>query len=258
MARTAWLPLLLVLHLAGCASAPSLEGHAARPAAGASIRFGVDTFAFPNDIRSRNPDKPDLYANYCFVMARGVTQFHRFARFAPDQPPVQPSDYVELVREVVAHAPWEPALSAEERVVIPGYASLYEFSAAQERAVKEGLGGRFWTVVHWTNWRVFLPWSQEQQQRVAAETLAELDQGNPVQLLVTNLPKVELNHTVVAYDYRVYDGRFLEFIVYDPNEPAAPGWVAFDRTDRRFFASGVYDTEPGLIRAFRMYYSPFL
>jgi len=59
MARTAWLPLLLVLHLAGCASAPSLEGHAARPAAGASIRFGVDTFAFPNDIRSRNPDKPD-------------------------------------------------------------------------------------------------------------------------------------------------------------------------------------------------------
>jgi len=113
-------------------------------------------------------------------------------------------------------------------------------------------------VVHWTNWRVFLPWSREQQQRVAAETLAELDQGNPVQLLVTNLPKVELNHTVVAYDYRVYDGRFLEFIVYDPNEPAAPGWVAFDRTDRRFFASGVYDTEPGLIRAFRMYYSPFL
>src|SRR5215813_14256399 len=105
MARTAWLPLLLVLHLAGCASAPSLEGHAARPAAGASIRFGVDTFAFPNDIRSRNPDKPDLYANYCFVMARGVTQFHRFARL-----------HGRLIgREVVAHAPWEPALSAEER-----------------------------------------------------------------------------------------------------------------------------------------------
>ena len=85
---------------------------------------------------------------------------------------------------------------------------------------------------------------------MAAETLAELDQGNPVQLLVTNLPKVELNHTVVAYDYRIYEGRFLEFIVYDPNEPEAPGWVAFDRADRRFFASGVYDTgagsDPGL------------
>ena len=77
-------------------------------------------------------------------------------------------------------------------------------------------------------------------------------------LLVTNLPKVELNHTVIAYDYRIYEGRFLEFIVYDPNEPEEPGRVAFDRAERTFFASGVYDTEPGTIRAFRMYYSPFL
>jgi hypothetical protein len=34
--------------------------------------------------------------------------------------------------------------------------------------------------------------------------------------------------------------------------------VAFDRAERTFFASGVYDTEPGTIRAFRMYYSPLL
>jgi hypothetical protein len=258
MTRTARLPLLLVLLLAGCVSAPPLDRHASRPAAGASIRFGVDTFAFPNEIRSRNPDRPDLYANYCFVMVRGVTLFHRFARFAPERPRLAPAGYTALVAEVAARSPWEPPLPLEERIVIPGYASLYEFSAAQEGAVKAGLGGRFWTMVHWTNWRVFLPWTRGQQEQVAAETLAELDQGNPVQLLVTNLPKVELNHTVLAYDYRVYDGRFLEFIVYDPNEPRAPGWVAFDRMERRFFASGVYDTEPGLIRAFRMYYSPLL
>jgi hypothetical protein len=245
MTRTARLPLLLALLLMGCASAPAIDGHASRPAPGASIRFGVDTFAFANEIRWKNPGKTELYANYCFVMARAVTQFHRFARFAPDQPPVEPAAY-------------EDAPPAEERIVIPGYASLHELSAAQEDAVKTGLGGRFWTMVHWTNWRVFLPWTRAQQERVAEETLAELDQGNPVQLLVTNLPRVELNHTVVAYDYRIYEGRFLEFIVYDPNEPEAPGWVAFDRADRRFFASGVYDTEPGPIRAFRMYYSPLL
>src|SRR5215471_3943986 len=136
MARTAWLPLLLVLHLAGCASAPSLEGHAARPVAGASIRFGVDTFAFANEIRSRNPDKPDLYANYCFVMARAVTQFHRFARFDPAQPRVEPAAYAQLVSEVVARGPWEDSLPADQRVVIPGYVSLHELSAAQEEAVK--------------------------------------------------------------------------------------------------------------------------
>ena len=258
MTRTARLPLLLLLLLMGCASAPSIDRHASRPAPGPSIRFGVDTFAFANDIRWKNPGKTDLYANYCFVMARSVTQFHRFARFAPELPRVDPKAYTELVSEVVARPPWAEAIPDEQRVVIPGYASLYEFSAAQEEAVKVGLGGRFWTMVHWTNWRVFLPWTRGQQERVAAETLDELDRGHPVQLLVTNLPKVELNHTVIAYDYRIYEGRFLEFIVYDPNEPQAPGWVAFDRADRRFFASGVYDTEPGEIRAFRMYYSPLL
>lgn len=258
MKRALGLPLSLLLVLGGCASAPVLESHPPRPASGPILRFGVDTFAFRNDIRWKSPGKTDLYANYCFVMARAVTQFHRFARFAPELPRVEPDVYSDLVRQVVARAPWEDPLPSAERVVIPGYGSLHEFSAARETAVKTGLGGPFWTFVHWTNWRVVFPVTVGQQERVALETLAELDAGRMVQLLVTNLPKVELNHTVIAYDYRIYEGRFLEFIVYDPNEPEAPGWLAFDKADRRFFASGVYDTEPGDIRAFRMYYSPLL
>ena len=258
MTRLIGLPLFVAMLVAGCASAPPLDRHPSRPLSGSTIRFGVDTFAFANDIRWKNPGKTELYANYCFVMARAITQFHRFARFAPELPRVEPADYTALVSDVVARSPWEEARPAAERVVIPGYASLHELSQGQEAAVKVGLGGRFWTMLHWTNWRAFLPWTRAGQERVAAETLAELEAGRPVQLLVTNLPKVELNHTVVAYDYRIYEGRFLEFIVYDPNEPQAPGWVAFDRAERRFFASGVYDTEPGEIRAFRMYYSPLL
>lgn len=250
--------LCLMLVFTGCATAPPIEQSAPRPRSGAALRFGVDTFAFRNDIRWKNPGKIDMYANYCFVMARAVTQFHRFARFAPELPRVEPPVYTRLVSEVVARAPWEEPLPPAHRVVIPGYASLYEFSAAQEAAVKAGLGGFVWTFVHWTNWRVVFPVTSGQQERVARETLAELDAGRMVQLLVTNLPKVELNHTVIAYDYRIYEGRFLEFMVYDPNEPDEPGWVAFDRAERTFFASGVYDTQPGEIRAFRMYYSPFL
>lgn len=258
MTRQVGPSLCLMLVLAGCASVPPIERSASRPPSGAALRFGVDTFAFRNDIRWKNPGKTDMYANYCFVMARAVTQFHRFARFAPELPPVEPSVYTSLVSRVVARAPWEESLPSAERVVIPGYASLHALSAAHEEAVKAGLGGFVLTFIHWTNWRVVFPVTGGQQERVARETLAELDAGRMVQLLVTNLPKVELNHTVIAYDYRIYDGRFLEFIVYDPNEPEEPGWVAFDRAERRFFASGVYDTEPGGIRAFRMYYSPFL
>ena len=258
MTRRIALSLCLVVGLAGCASAPPIERSAPRPMSGAALRFGVDTLAFRNDIRWKNPGKTDMYANYCFVMARAVTQFYRFARFAPELPRVEPAVYTSLVSEVVARAPWEDPLPPADRVVIPGYASLYEFSAAQEAAVKAGLGGFVWTFIQWTNWRVVFPVTGGQQERVARETLAELDAGRMVQLLVTNLPKVELNHTVIAYDYRIYEGRFIEFIVYDPNEPEEPGRVAFDRAERSFFASGVYDTEPGEIRAFRMYYSPFL
>lgn len=259
MTRAIRLPLCLVLLLMGCASAPpAIDRPTSRPVAGASIRFGVDTFAFANEIRWKNPDKTELYANYCFVMARAVTQFNRFARFDPAAPKLSADGYEERVARVVSHAPWDAPLPPDERVVIPGYPSLNELSREEEYAVKAGLGSPFWTWVHWTNWRVTFPVTGAQQEGVAAETLAELQAGRLVQLLVTNLPTVELNHTVIAYGYRVYDGRFLELVVYDPNDPARPGAIAFDRLERRFFASDVYDTSPGDIRAFRMYFSPLL
>jgi hypothetical protein len=250
--------LCLTLALTGCATGRHLEHATGRSAPAPVLRFGVDTFAFPNESRSKNVGKPDLYANYCFVMARAITQFHHFARFAPDAPRLTAAEYTERVRQVTSRAPWHDPLPLEERVVIPGFASLYELSAAEEHAVKAGLPGRLWGWVHWTNWRVTFPVTGAGQERVVVETLAEIEAGRPVQLLVTNLPTVELNHTVIAYDYRVYEGRFLELRVYDPNDPAKPGYIAFDRAERRFFASDIFDTNPGDMRAFRMYYSPLL
>ena len=44
----------------------------------------------------------------------------------------------------------------------------------------------------------------------------------------------------------------------DPNDPDAPGVITFDRRARHFAATRVYDTEPGVIRVFRMYYSRLL
>jgi len=256
-ARHAFL-LLLAVALTGCASAGHLESSMGRPAPLPVLRFGVDTFAFPNESRTKNGGKPDLYANYCFVMARAITQFHHFARFAPEAPRVTSAEYTELVRQATSRPPWHDPLPLEQRVVIPGFASLYELSATEESAVKAGLPGRFWGWVHWTNWRVTFPVTAAGQERVVVETLAEIQAGRPVQLLVTNFPIVELNHTVIVYDYRVYEGRFLELRVYDPNDPSKPGSIAFDRVARRFFASEVFDTNPGDIRAFRMYHTPLL
>ena len=50
----------------------------------------------------------------------------------------------------------------------------------------------------------------------------------------------------------------IELVVYDPNDPSAPGIIDYDRRDRRFLATRLYDTDPGPIRAFRMYYQPLL
>jgi hypothetical protein len=246
--------LLLALVASGCASVAPMDVALHQSAPPSSIRVGVDTFAFANESRSKNAGKPDLYANYCFVMTRGVVQFHRFARFEPAAPRLGPEAYTARVRQVVARAPWGDALPPDDRVVIPGYASLFEFSRDQEAAVKAGLVGRFWTWVHWTNWRVAFPVPRSQQERVARETLVELGAGRPVQLLVTNLPTWELNHSVVAYGYTVNPDGNVEFAVYDPNDPSTPGRITFDRAERRFVATRVFDTRPGPIRAFRMYY----
>jgi hypothetical protein len=250
--------MLLGLVSAGCVSAPALEQALRAPGAGPTLQFGVDTFAFANENRVKYRGKPDLYANWCFVMARAISQFHRFARFEPTAPPLSPDEYTARVRRVTARPPWHAALPADERIVFPGYGSLFELSRDQEHAVKAGLTGRIRSWMHWTNWRVVYPMPRAQQEGVARETLAELRAGRPVQWLITNLPTIDLNHTVVVYDYRTDAPDTIDFIIYDPNDRASPGTIRFDVQARRFWATHLHDHEVGPIRAFRMYHSPWL
>ena len=249
---------LLIVVSAYWISAPPLDVALRTPPPGQALRFGTDTLAFANENRTIYRGKPDLYPNWCFVMARAVIQFQRFARFDPGAPRVTADEYTERVRRVTARAPWRTPLPPGERVVIPGYASLNEFSRAEERAVKAGFHGRFLSWIHWTNWRVAFPMLRAQQEGVARETVAELQAGRPVQWLITNLPIIQLNHTVVVYDYRADALQHIDFLVYDPNEPAVPGTIRYDVPARRFWSTRVYNTPQGPIRAFRMYFSPLL
>jgi len=211
--------LAVALAAAGCASVsapPSSPALADGDAAVGGFAFDRDTFAFPNAIRAFSDDRDDLYANYCFVVARGLRQFFQFARFDPAASPLDRAGYVERVRQVVARPPWHRPIPLGERVVIPGYASLREFSAAQESAVKEGMGGRFWTLLHWTNWRTALPLTRRHQAGVLDEIVRELAAGRLVQLLVTNWPILELNHTVVVFASRGH-GEGVDLAIWDPN-----------------------------------------
>jgi hypothetical protein len=228
-----------------------------RPSSGPVVGFGVDTFAFRNDSRIHHRGQPDMYCNRCFLMARAVGQFRRFARFAPDEPRRPSAEYAGLVHRVTRRAAWRAPLPAAERVVIPGYASLHAFSAAEVAAVKEGLRGRFWTLVLWTNWRMTFPSLPGQQERVARETMAELRAGRPVQLFVTDFPRIKFNHSVLAFDYRVEGSEAVDVVVYDPNDPDAPGIVRFDPRDERFHTAPLCGVSVPYFRAFRQYYSPF-
>jgi len=259
--RAVSLAASLALVLFGCATVAPPAREAREPAPGPALRFGIDTFAFANESRSKNPGKPDLYANYCFVMARAISQFQRFARFDPAAPRLDGDTLSARVSQVVARAPWRDPLPPDDRVLIPGFASLQELTRAEPGAVKRGLGGpraRFWTLMHWTNFRVVFPMPEGHQTRVAAQIIDEIRAGRPVQLLITNFPTIELNHSVVAYDFQPAGTDDVDFVVYDPNDPPTPGRLTFEGASGQFVATQLHDTEPGPIRAFRMYYWPLL
>src|SRR2546430_66456 len=102
---------VIVLVVTAPKPSPMARAPSSAPAslAAPGFDFGRDTFAFRNEIRARHPDTPDLYANYCFVLARAMRQFFLFARFDPSQPKLDPAEYVERIRLVVSEAPWHGA-----------------------------------------------------------------------------------------------------------------------------------------------------
>lgn len=237
---------------------PSLALGLRRPHPGPALRFGVDTFAFRNDSRIHHRGKPDLYASRCFVLGRAVVQFQRFARFEPGAPRLAEAEYTVLVQRITRRAPWRAPLPMAERVVVPGFGSLHELTREAEAAVKAGLPRRFWTLVHWTNWRIIFPLPRGQQERVAAEIIAELQAGRPAQLLITDFPRIRCNHSVLAFDFRASDPDAVDFSVYDPNDPTVPGVIRFDRRERRYRPAPLCGVDVPYLRAFRMYCSPLL
>ena len=99
---------LLIVVSAYWISAPPLDVALRTPPPGQALRFGTDTLAFANENRTIYRGKPDLYPNWCFVMARAVIQFQRFARFDPGAPRVTADEYTERVRRVTARALLSP------------------------------------------------------------------------------------------------------------------------------------------------------
>jgi len=49
---------------------------------------------------------------------------------------------------------------------------------------------------------------------VARETMAETRAGRPVQLFLTDFPRIVVNHSVLAFDYHPIGAETVDFVVY--------------------------------------------
>jgi len=253
--------VILALIFCGCAST--------RPPAPASSRafnFQTDTFAYANELvweyhldpqtgkmtGSRRAPKPD-YTHHCFVVARAARQFFQHAHFAASLTKADAATYQKLVHQVMARSPRRDS-SAAERVVIPGYANLREFSRAHAALLKAACGGAWQSYFQRGHWRMIMPFSRRQQEEVARRLLAEVRANHPPVTHIVRFPELTINHAVVLFSATESE-REIIFAVYDPNEPSAPTTLTFDRPSRTFqFPANDYFTG-GRVDAYEVYSS---
>jgi len=227
--------------LSGCASRKQFAG--TRP-----FEFQTDTFSFANElvwdyhfdergrwVHERHQPDPD-YTHHCFVVTRSARQFFQHARFDPTRPVAGEKTYRRLIRKVVSIDPAR-VLPDEERIVIPGYASLREFSAAHERLLKAECGGAWHSYFQRGHWRITFPFSRRGQQKAAESFLSDLKRNEPPIAHLIRFPQLTINHAVLVFAARE-TGDTIEFQVYDPNKPDAPKTLLFDRVKRTFSFAG--------------------
>lgn len=218
----------------------------ASAAGGRGFQFDRDTFAFSNElvweyrfdpasgqVATRHNVPPPAYAHRCFVLARSARQFFYHARFEPAQPAVGPGTYRRLIREVVSRDPRQPCMETEQ-VVIPGAECLRAFSQRREGLLKAECGGAWQSYFLRSHWRMVLPISRRHQERTASQLVRSFALfGTPIVHLV-RFPQLTINHGLVLFAFRETESA-IHFSAYDPNVPAHPTELTYQRAARSFF-----------------------
>jgi hypothetical protein len=236
------------------------------PLALAAREFDVrrDTFAFANEtawqygvdergqlhISARST--PPKYAHRCFVMSRAVLQFWQFARFEPRTAKVSRADYARLIRRVSRVPVW--SRGPREKIVVPGFRDLHEFSAQMPIVLQENLGAWLPTYLRPGNYRMAWPHPRAGQAAAARWLEKSLAAGRPRALYLARFP--HMNHCVVAYRCE-RRGAATRFWLYDPNYPAQPAWLDYLPAERSFAFQRRWYFPGGRVNVMRTYLSPF-
>jgi hypothetical protein len=206
--------------------------------------FGRDTFAYRNDLvweyvfddvngktshRAREP-KAD-YTHHCFVVARSARQFFQFARFEPSLPLADDVTYRKLINQVVARDPMR--CGENERVIIPGFTNLYDFSGRRPKLLQEECGGAWRSYFQRGHWRIMLPFGRAAQASEAEWLAREIQNHRPPIVHLVRFPQLTINHAIVLFDVKETASE-IEFSAYDPFEAFHPVPLTFDRRTRTF------------------------
>ena len=167
---------------------------------------------------------PPDYALHCFVMTRAAERFFFNAQFDATQPVGTPQAYRRLIRATVRGNGPHP---------IPGYANLREFSRAQEALLKAECGGAWRSYLQRGNWRMVFPLTRWRQAKTAAELAAELRENRLPIIHLARFPQQTINHAVLLYAVAESE-KEIRYTAYDPNLPAAPVTLTYDRATRTF------------------------
>lgn len=257
----ALIALVLLAVSAGCASVKPSAGP------GRPFDFQRDTFAYANETVFHYEDgvhvaapklqnHEDAYTRRCFIMAAGVIQFWKHARFDPQSPAVPADELARRIRTLRGRAAWWPSEPDGERVVFPGLTGLYELSEREGRALRTNMGAGWTTYFHLRKFPMpFVP-SRTHQARLCEELRNWLRQGHPMVVWLYNFPKVNINHAVTVFEEATSrpSGQ-VAFNVYDPNYTDAPRMLAYDPQTQTFSYGKTFYFAGGPVNVRQMYTS---
>jgi hypothetical protein len=210
-----------------------------------SFQFERDTLTFANELVwqyrfdlgtgamtvSRNHPAP-TYSHRCFVVVRSARQFFYHARFEQDLPAAEAEVYRGIIRQVVSCNPRRMS-TGRERIVIPGYECLRAFSQAHEALLKAECGGPWQSYFLRSHWRMVFPVWGWHQERMARQLRQAVRHGSAPTVHLFRFPKITINHGLMLFGMAESEQN-LQFEAYDPNIPAHPVSLIYDRALRAF------------------------
>ena len=206
-------------------------------------------------------DPTNQYTRRCFVMSRSAVQFRKFARFDPNDTPLEDRQLAARIRVVVRRAPWGAPLPADRRIVFPGYPNLRAMSTRRGRVLQDNIGIGWPTYLRFGNIRIFYEHSWQHQERTHAALDATLARGELFVAYLSTFPNLSINHAVLVYARKpassAASARAIErYVVYDPNHPEAPRELTWSPTERAFAFQKDWDFVGGLVRVYQVYGKP--